>query len=222
MVCRQPLDGRPGESVAYTALANWLILAEMMQRLTGRGYEEIVRNRVLEPLGMTSTYLHLDAAATPELAESWVVGEADATRRGALDDPVYRDRRWPGLGTWGPMRELGRVLECIAGWWSRPLIPDQLRELMITPVRTELADPVYQGVNIHWSLGCCVDPLSYGLPNGRAVVGHTGAHSSLVFADLDTGVTVAFAASGLMARTADWSRKRRLVHAIYQDLGEVA
>jgi len=221
MVCGQPLDGRPGESVAYTALANWLILAEMMQRLTGRAYEEIVRDRVMEPLGMSSTYLRLDTATSPELAESWVVSEGDAARRGALDSPVYRDRRWPGLGTWGPMHELARVLECIAGWRNPALIPGHLRKHMIMPLRTELADPVYQGVNIHWSLGCCVDPLPFGLPNGTAVVGHTGAHSSLVFSDLDAGVTVAFAASGLLARTADWTRKRRLVHAIYQDLNEI-
>jgi CubicO group peptidase (beta-lactamase class C family) len=217
-VCNQTLDGRPGQSVAYTILANWLILGEMIQRLTGRRYEDVVRDRVMGPLGMSSTCLYLDAATTPELAESWVVSEGGAPRRGVLEDPMYRYRRWPGLGAWGPMRELARVLECIAGWRNPALIPAHLRQRMITPLRTELADPVYQGVNIHWSLGCCVDPVSFGLANGTAVVGHTGAHTSLVFSDLDTGVTVAFATSGLMARTADWSRKRRLVHAIYQDL----
>jgi CubicO group peptidase (beta-lactamase class C family) len=217
-VCNQRLDGHPGESVAYTALANWLILAEMMQRLTGRRYEEVIRERVMAPLGMSRTCLYLEPATTPELAESWVVGEEGAARRGVLDDPVYRYRRWPGLGAWGPMGELARVLECIAGWRNPALIPTRLRKRMITPLRTELADPVYQGVSIHWSLGCCVDPVSFGLANGTAVVGHTGAHTSLVFSDLGTGVTVAFASSGLMARTADWSRKRRLIRAIYQDL----
>jgi hypothetical protein len=40
----------------------------------------------------------------------------------------------------------------------------------------------------------------------------------VVFADLDTGVTLSFISNGMVPTVADWARKRRLVAAVYADL----
>lgn len=52
MICEMPLFARAGEVVTYTPTTSWMLLAEVLERLTGRPHEETVRQRVLEPLGM--------------------------------------------------------------------------------------------------------------------------------------------------------------------------
>jgi CubicO group peptidase (beta-lactamase class C family) len=221
-ICREPLIGRPEDRVVYTALANWLILAELIQRWTGEPYEDVIQRAVMAPLDMRHTYLRCDPTRQPELAESWSFSADRDPRRAGLDNPVLLDRRWPGLGTRGPARDMARPVECVAGWRGLNLIADGLRQRVTSVVRQGLADPVYLGVDVRWGLGCCVDALPFGLPPGTRVVGQTGAHSSFVFADLDSGVAVAFVSSVMLARNHDWARKRRLTRAVYKDLGIAA
>lgn len=219
IIWREPLLGPPGDRVVYTALANWMVLAELIHRLTEEPYEEVVQRRVVEPLGMCDTHLRLDPANLPELAESWLLETNGELRRSAIDQPTLSGGRLPGLGTRGPAHDMARPLECIAGWRGAALISPELRGRIVATHRSGLPDPIFQGVDIRWGLGCCVDPLPFGLPPATRIAGHTGANSSLIFAELDSGVTISFVSSALMRGNEDWARKRRLVRAVYRDLG---
>ena len=51
---RLPLEFRPGSRAAYSN-TNYLVVAEILQRVTGRSVARLLRERILEPLGLTST-----------------------------------------------------------------------------------------------------------------------------------------------------------------------
>ncbi|GIJ62207.1 hypothetical protein Vau01_097230 [Virgisporangium aurantiacum] len=218
-ICAEPVLGPPGTGIAYTTMANWLLLGEIVQRLGGAPYEEVIAKRVTDALGMPHTMLGRPAAPGPDTAQLWAVEPDGIPEPVDLDDARWTGQRWPGIGARGPAAELGRVIECLAGWRRPDLVPAEWRSRLAETHRSGLADPVYRGVDIRWGLGCCVDPLPFGLPAGTAVIGHTGVRSSLVFADLDTGVAVVLVCNGMVPRTADRTRKRRVVRSVYRDLG---
>jgi len=114
---------------------------------------------------------------------------------------------------------MARPVECVAGWTHPEALDDVWRAKLIEIRRSDLADPTMYGAEILWSLGLCVDPVRFGLPMSARVVGHTGERSSMVFADRDTGITISFLSSGLVADAADLTRKRGIVRAVYGDLG---
>jgi CubicO group peptidase (beta-lactamase class C family) len=220
-VCGMPLSGRPGGGVTYTALANWLLLAAVIEQLTGRPHEESVRAAVLEPLGMacTSMYVSEQDLDPAEFAPLMVLDRDGGAGPAGCDVAPDLFSRRPGLACRGPARELARVIECMAGWRQPGQLSAEWRDKFLRPCRLGLADPVFNGADVHWSMGLCADPVCYGLPLSRRAVGHTGAYSSMVFADLDLGITVSFICNGMVPKARDWARKRNLVRAIYADLG---
>lgn len=222
-ICDTAVKDGPGSRVVYTVFANWLMLAEVIQRLTGRDYEEAVRARVLEPLGMTATLLALSAPyPEPALAPMWETGPGTDPARYTLDSPALFGGRWPGIGARGCAEEMARPFECIGGWRSPELLSDAYRAKITTARRAGLSDPLLLGTCLKWSLGLCVDPLLFGLPAGTRIVGSTGIRSSLGSQDLAHGVTISFISSNMVPASRDWTRKRRLIRTIYRELGEGA
>jgi CubicO group peptidase (beta-lactamase class C family) len=216
LVCATPLMDRPGRLVTYTAASNWLVLAEVLQRLTGRAHEDVVAEHVLDPLGMAGASYYLTPEDAPERAPLWMCDEQEID---SIDVEPWQYSRWPGLACRGPARDMAKPIECVAGWRRPDLLGSAWRAKLIEPRRSELGDPVFQGAEIGWSLGLCADPVAYGLPLTTRAAGHTGAFSSFVVADLDTGITVSFLSSRLLPKARDWSRKRALIRSIYRELG---
>lgn len=221
-VYEMPLRSEPGTSVTYTAVTNWHVLAEILERLTGRPYQESVREQVFEPLGMTDTcaFLTEELADAVEWSPLWVdPGNGDPPHIQETDERPWLFSRWPGLSFRGPARDMRRPVECIAGWRHPQSVDPVWRAKFLTPRRLDLEDPMFEGSEVPWSLGLCVDPVVYGMPLSKRVVGSIGFKSSFVVADLDTGITISFISSRLPSRTQDWPRKRRLIRAVYDDLG---
>lgn len=224
VICEMPLMAKPGELITYTKAANWMVLAEVLQRLTGRPHEESVAQRVLAPLGMdhTGIYATEQSLAELEYAPLQHVDDLDDEGEPRIEEIETRPlvfARWPGLGCRGPARDMARPVECAAGWSHPEILDGAWRTKLLTPCRTDLSDPTLYGAEMLWSLGLCVDPVRFGLPLSARVAGQTGEQSSLVCADLDSGITVSFLCSGLVPDAADLRRKRALIRAIYADLG---
>jgi CubicO group peptidase (beta-lactamase class C family) len=220
-ICEMPLTARPGEAVTYTPATNWMLLAEILERLTRRPHEEAVRAQVLEPLGMahTSAYVTEQSLATLECAPAWDLDDDGEPRLDEVDTPPLIFGRWPGLACRGPARDMAKPIECVAGWRCPEGLDAAWRSKLLQARRSDLADPTLYGAETLWSLGLCVDPVQFGLPISARVVGHTGERSSMVFADLEAGITISFLSNGLVPDAADMRRKRSIVRAVYHDLG---
>ncbi len=61
-----PLDFEPGTDVQYSN-AGYVLLGAIMQEITGRTYHQEVQERILNPLGMTETYV-VDKSEVPDRA----------------------------------------------------------------------------------------------------------------------------------------------------------
>jgi len=66
----QPFLFEPGEQFAYNN-SGYALLGAIIERVTGMSYGEFVRIRILEPLGMTSSYLALAGTVIPNRASGY-------------------------------------------------------------------------------------------------------------------------------------------------------
>ena len=95
MACAQPLEFQPGERYSYSN-TGYLLLGAIMDRIGGRHYSEVLRDRVFKPLGMDSARLIDEAAIVPHRAagyhlvqgkianQDWVAPEQNTTADGSL------------------------------------------------------------------------------------------------------------------------------------------
>ncbi|RJO66173.1 MAG: class A beta-lactamase-related serine hydrolase [Myxococcales bacterium] len=64
---KQPLEFTPGTKYAYSN-SGYMLLGEVVRRVTGDSFEAALRSRLLDPLGMTDTGIALDAERRARLA----------------------------------------------------------------------------------------------------------------------------------------------------------
>jgi CubicO group peptidase (beta-lactamase class C family) len=220
-ICETPLRRPAGQEVIYTNVSNWHVLAEVLQRLTCRAHDDLIREQVLTPLGMDGTSMYITKENLPdlELAPLWDLEQGRSPVLMEVESGELLFSRWPGVACRGPASDLAKPIECAAGWLCAGWLDPAWRAKLTEPRRLDLADPLFNGAEVCWSLGLCADPVAFGLPVDRRVIGHTGMRSSFVLADLDTGITVAFLSTGMPSYAQDRTRKRRLVRAVFGDLG---
>ncbi len=142
------LSSRPGTSFAYSNLGMGL-LAHALERAAGASYDELVRRRIAEPLGMSSTRVEL----TPSLAEYLVPGFYGAWRFGPVGVEVPAPRwQYPVLQGSGALlssvEDLLRYLEANLDPPATPL-GDAIRGAQL---RRHDRDRVGGGVGLGWQL----------------------------------------------------------------------
>jgi CubicO group peptidase (beta-lactamase class C family) len=223
-VCEWPIVAPPGRRAAYNVFASWLVLAEVIQRVTGRNYHAVVREEVMAPLRMDTSALFWDGrldrggAAAEELQVLFTRHGNGAMER--MDYPD--DDGWPGSEVWGPANELARPLEClVAGgvWQGQRLISVEAIRHFCTPIREDIEDEFWQGLELSWGRGLNTDAAWYGAPAGARVVGHTGV-VSLAVGDLDRHLVVVYLTN--TSAVDEPMFFRALEHLVVRDIYEAA
>ncbi|MFN0087438.1 MAG: serine hydrolase [Blastocatellia bacterium] len=69
-----PLKFEPGTSRAYSN-GGYIVLGAIIEKVTGKGYYDYVRERIFKPAAMNDTESFLSDAKTPNLAEGYTRGE---------------------------------------------------------------------------------------------------------------------------------------------------
>jgi CubicO group peptidase (beta-lactamase class C family) len=235
----------PGEKAGYHQTSSWFALGELVRRLAGRPFPEVVRDEIFLPLGMDDCWIGMDETAwerhhaAGRLAPMW---DAGAGRR--VEDTPLRSHGWesrervvrpsPGGNGWGPIGQLGRLYTALVaggrppggGAASRILAP-QTVEAMAARHRAGLHDHTFRHV-LDWGLGFIVDskqygmetvPYAYGRLCSRRTYGHSGYRSSTAFADPEHRLAVALAWNATPSAAAHERRVRDTLDALYRDLG---
>lgn len=173
----------PGTMVSYNNLS-LVIAGRVIEKLTGRSYEEVVKERLLDPLGMTNTFMLPWDVVTRNVATGHVISGATAT-------PAYI---WPMTRAIGPaggatssvrdqMRYARFHLDGTAA--GAPPLDNATRLLMQQP-RVQLPSAL-TGVGMSWLLNDTA---------GLRMVSHGGNCSNLFVSSFDLapderfGVTV--------------------------------
>lgn len=219
-----------GETGGYHANGSWFILGEILQRVSGRPFQDWMTSEVFTPLGLGAAWFGVQPSARSGIGDRWITmertGEAGRSLDPVLNDPVVVSRCRPGSGLRGSARVLRRFYEGLlrppVGW----LTPATLADL-VSPQRHGVFDRTFMAV-IDFGLGFILNsdqpgqrpaPYGYGPHASPRAFGHSGNQSSCAFADPDPDLAVAWLCTGMPGELIHQQRQRELNAAIYQDLG---
>jgi D-alanyl-D-alanine carboxypeptidase len=181
-VLSEPLIFAPGTRQQYNGV-NYIVLAMVIQRVTGHDYAQEIQDRILRPLGLSHTYVPTASPAMPvpylhAYDRVGLVAGAPLTDISQQSPTLY--------GAQGSMisttADLSRFITAL--FRGRLLPQAQLDDMFAIPAVA--SGPFRYGMGL----------LSYTLPNGVTVWGHTGetpGYVSGVFATRDLARTLAFA-----------------------------
>lgn len=231
-----PLEGGwvPGQRAGYHPVTGFNVLGEAVRRVDGRAFDDFVAEEIFERLGMADSWL----AMSPERKVAYgdrIVVMHDTS--GDTPKPIHRFTRDSGL-SWleasgsgvGPVHELVRVAEMLRQGGElegeRILAPETVRA-MTSRQRTNMKDETFLAM-MDWGLGVMINsihytgkpaPYGYGDHAGADAFGHGGRQSSVVFADPENGLSVAFACNGMPGEAVNQRRTQPVLSALYEDLG---
>jgi len=182
----------PGTAFRYMNV-NYSLAGMIVERVSGRPYEDFLRERLLEPAGLHDTGYRLPGFAPERLAQGYVRGERWGTvleRPQLADGPCWTLRANGGIhSTVGDMLRWSRALE--SGRVLKPETVELLQSPQVAEGPGEASSYAYG-----WS-------IQRG-PSGSKLVCHNGGNG-VFFADLlryvDDGWTL-FVATGVGATTA--------------------
>jgi CubicO group peptidase (beta-lactamase class C family) len=148
----------PHHAFHYSNLA-YALLGAVVERVTGQGWEQVVRERVLDPLGMNRTGL------TP--ADDRAVGyQVDPYAGTAREEPLFRlGATAPVGGLWSSVADLARYAAYLARPDERVVRPETVEEMCRPIIMTDV-----DGWSGAYGLG-----FGMGRRGERVYVGHGGA-----------------------------------------------
>ena len=234
-ICAAPLEENwvIGRSAGYHTSSSWFILGEVLQRISGRAYADLIRDKLLLPLGMNDTWGAIPVEQHVAYGER--IGRMFAREQGELRMLDWHEATRcaaasPGSNTRGPIRELGRFYEMLLrdgeASAGRVLSPQSVAALT---ARHRVGDfDQTLGHVIDFGLGVIVDSNRYGLDTvpygyGRRcsprTFGHGGAQSSQGWCDPEAGLVVAYYFNGRAGEGQHQRRAKAFNDAIWSDIG---
>jgi CubicO group peptidase (beta-lactamase class C family) len=223
-VCDFKLEWPPASRSIYHRLAAHWVIAVLIEAITGAAFRDEIRQRVIEPLGLTGEmFLGLpetedhraSAMYTPKQTEQWPLDPmvaASAFRRAGI----------PGAGGYATARAMAVFYQMMAqggAWNGARIVSPRMIDYVTRDFTGDVVDD-YTGYPMHRGLG----PFSRGQtghPGLGAIAhprtfGHSGVGTSFCWADPTSGVSFAFLSN--CRRDNEWNNKRMdtlstLVHA---------
>ncbi len=217
------LNWAPGSRFEYHPSSSMWVVAEIIERRTGRDFTEFVRTEIADPLGLPDLHLGLPTAENPRVAEIIHCGDPmtseDYVRLGLPEPPVtevtedallsfnraaIRAVPVPGGGGIMTAAELALFYQALLHGGSlgrrRVWKEDTLR--MARVVRSgDLRDPL-SGVPVNRALGIVVagethrNFRGFGHDNSALAFGHGGAGGQIAWGDPETGISIGYCTNG--------------------------
>ena len=220
---RWRLNWTPGSRFEYHPTSSMWVIAEIVERRSGKDFRTFIRERIIEPLGLTDLHVGLPAEENHRVVECVHVGDAltseDYARLGVPEPPVtevtedailtfnrpeFRAVGVPGGGGIATAADLalfyqGLLHGAAAGgpevWTAETLA-------MALEVRSgDLVDPLY-GKRVNRALGVVVSGdaernfRGFGHANSPSAFGHGGAGGQIAWADPATGISIGYCTNG--------------------------
>lgn len=222
-----------GNGAAYQPWASWLLLAEMLQRVTGEQFSAYLHENICLPLGMTRTWTSMPDDIFDDHKQQ-IVPLLFRTQGEMVLTPWHTKKGcttpMPGGNYRGPASDLGLFYEALLAA-HKPggdsiLQPDTVRQFT-SRHRTGQHDETMQHI-VDFGWGFLVDgnrygvetvPYGYGQYCSPNTFGHGGSQSSIGFADPDHELAVVVVANGMPGEPRHQQRNRAINNAIYEDLG---
>ncbi|HEX5323374.1 MAG TPA: serine hydrolase domain-containing protein [Capsulimonadaceae bacterium] len=235
-ICDTPLEAgwTPGRKTAYHPYTGWIILGELVQRVSRQPLNDYIREEICAPLGMHDTWLGMTEEHLADYREQrlglLLNMEDGFPPLDAADIQVSPFPVEPSGNSYGPIRELGYLYEMLIGRGARNgrrLLSPQTVEALTARHIAGLEDETFHiildhGLGFFHESGAGTNakmPRDYSLYSSPRTFGHSGIQSSVGFADPEQDLVVAWACNGMPGDTAHNRRHRAINDSIYQDLG---
>lgn len=217
------LNWEPGTRFEYHPSSSMWVVAEIIERRTGRDFVEFVRTEVAEPLGLEDLYVGLPASENPRVTELTYCGDPmtseDYERLGIPEPPVtevteeailsfnrpeFRAVGVPGGGGVMSAAELALFYQGLIHGGSvegRRIWRESTLEMARTVRSGDLRDPM-SGVPVNRGLGIVVAGDEFrnfrGFARGNSALafGHGGAGGQIAWGDPVTGISVGYCTNG--------------------------
>lgn len=242
-LAKAPLEdpnSQPGAQAAYHTGGSWLVLGEVLRRVSSYGTKDVglaFREWVLDPVGMRDTWVGMPEDVYERYRVQDQLGclhytsgseGAEIREHPKRDQPSAFLSCQPGGGTRGPIRELGlfyeKLLDALDGKADEFLRPETAREIT-SRVRQGMFDVTFQ-TTLDWGLGFMLNsnrygpaPYQFGPHASDSTFGHGGSQCSIGFADPEKNLVVAWVWNTTPGEPAHQRRNLVLNQAIYEDLG---
>jgi CubicO group peptidase (beta-lactamase class C family) len=209
LTCERPLAFEPGTRYVYVS-SSFYLLAELLHRLDGRPYAEVLRRRVFEPLEMSETGFAVPSAPRARVHD---FGPPPPLRRVYLR--MFATREMPGGGLWSTARDLVRFGQAFLETDHSPL----MSPTALATMTAEQTHGIPEGdppTEPYYALAWNKSGLRPERPGGPGVIDHGAASGSCLWIDADHTFLVVF----LMNRwTAGRTWSLPAVRAVYAALG---
>lgn len=217
------LNWEPGTRFEYHPSSSMWVVAEIIERRTGREFTEFVRAEIADPLGLRDLYVGLPAPENPRVTELMHCGEpmtsADYERLGIPEPPVtevteeailsfnrpeVRAVGVPGGGGIMSAAELALFYQGLIHGGSidgRRIWRESTLEMAGTVRSGDLRDPM-SGVPVNRGLGIVIAGDEYrnfrgfARDNSPSAFGHGGAGGQIAWGDPVTGISIGYCTNG--------------------------
>ncbi len=197
----------PGERMEYHATSAHWVVATMVEVVAGKPFGEVVRERLVDPLGLPALRLGEDVPAldvvhlgTPSETRDPLSADPEWLLR--FNDPFTRSVGIPGAGAVSTADDVALLYQHLLhdpkGLWEPAVLADGTGR-----VRCALPDP-WTGVPANRTLGLTVAgddgkaPVrQFGRAAGPRAFGASGLGGQIAWADPDSGLSFCFLTNGL-------------------------
>jgi CubicO group peptidase (beta-lactamase class C family) len=205
------LEWEPGSRFEYHAGAAHWVLVDLIERLTGADFRDVVEQRVCTPIGLPRV-LGIASAHQDDVATLLPVGDttADAVAAGddtlgfRFNDPAVRAAGVPGGGAIMTAADLARFYQALMhdtrGVWNPDVLADATGN-----IRCTLPEPLFD-LAVNRSIGLVIAGddgkhtmryAGFGDANSPRAFGHAGLHMQVGWGDPESGLSFAYFTNGV-------------------------
>ena len=125
--CSGPLVGVPGEKFSYNN-ADYIVLGKIVEQVSGKTFEQVLKERILDPLGLSQTGMLTQRAIVPGLANTYFMRD---DLKALVDDlPVYWENWYAAGAMYSTTEDVLRFSNALFGG---KLLRRETLELMLKP-----------------------------------------------------------------------------------------
>lgn len=224
IVCRSRPEPRwaPGQKAGYHTNSSWILLAAMVETVTGRSFPDLFHEVFVERGGLSSVRCRRDQAAE-------VVHVYDTSGHTAETHPRFTDRFFqtlrPGSNVSGSALDLARFYDLLLRDPNTLGLETETRDLLVSRRRRGMDDVTFRAP-MDWGLGVILNsfhrggetiPYGFGAQASKNTFGHGGSQCAIGFADPEHALSAVVLWNDMPGEPTHQARNRETCEAIYRE-----
>lgn len=218
LICSAATEVLPGAAMIYNPVTNWFVLDRLLGAIGGGNSGDSYRS-LLKRLGLSAT-LGFDWEMPAEQRVTVVSSEDEQSGLEYMN--LASVLPLPGIGVWGPMRDLrvvGQVL-LAKGLHDGDQVAGQPSVEALTATHWPGSRQRFIcDTDFPYGLGVMTLPSLFGRRCSARTFGHAGGNTSTLLVDPLFDLVVAVYWNGRLDDVKTFARRYALVRALYDDLG---